>query len=68
MIRSSGRTPMTAKTRQARVEEGEEEVSQDSDMAIAVDNATDKEDLEDKFGLKAINDEPGMLQRLEELQ
>ena len=40
----------------------------DSDVEIAQREANEQADLEEKFGLKAINDEPGMLKRLKEIQ
>ena len=41
---------------------------QDSDEAILEREQNEHDDLEQKFGLKAINDEEGMLRRLKELQ
>ena len=37
-------------------------------MKIVQNELNEKEDLEEKFGLKAINDEEGMLKRLKEIQ
>lgn len=42
--------------------------SEDSDMKIVDRELNENEDLEAKFGLKAINDEEGMLKRLKEIQ
>ncbi len=46
----------------------EDEQSEDSDEQIAEREANEQQDLEEKFGLKAINDEAGMLKRLKEIQ
>ena len=40
----------------------------DSDEAILARERNEHEDLEEKFGLKAINDEEGILRRLKEIQ
>ena len=40
----------------------------DSDIEIAQREANEQADLEEKFGLKAINDEQGMAKRLKEIQ
>ena len=40
----------------------------DSDVQIKQTELNEQEDLEKKFGLKAINDEAGMLKRLQEIQ
>ena len=40
----------------------------DSDVEIAQREVNEQDDLEEKFGLKAINDEEGMLKRLKEIQ
>lgn len=50
------------------VEESDDDVSIDSDQQIAERELNEEEDLEKKFGLKAINDEEGMLERLKEVQ
>ena len=47
-------------------EDEQDDSGVDSDVEIAVRDQ--QEDLEEKFGLKAINDEEGMLKRLREIQ
>ena len=56
------------KTGQDEEDDDEEDQSQDSDAAIAQRDINEKDDLEKKFGQKAINDEKGMLERLREIQ
>ena len=54
-----------------KVDKEDEEESVDSDMMIAARDAAEKADDDEelkKFGLKAINDEEGMLVRLKEMQ
>ena len=53
-------------------EEKEDEESVDSDIMIAARDAAQNADqnskIVEKFGMKAINDEEGMLERLKEIQ
>ena len=49
-------------------EDDENASSVDSDIEIVKRENNEQEDLEEKFGLKAINDEEGMLKRLKEIQ
>ena len=52
---------------QAELEESDAG-SEDSDKNIVERELNEQEDLEEKFGQKAINDEAGMLRRLQEIQ
>ena len=47
--------------------DGEDASEIDSDEEIAKRELNEQEDLEEQFGLTAINDEEGMLKRLKEI-